>query len=168
MIILRTSRLYLSKINKKDAPFLYQLMNDPDWILNIGDRQINKLEDAEKFIANRFIKSYKKNGFGFYILRLIDDDNPIGICGLIKRDGLDHVDIGYALMPKFRGNGYAFEATKVVYAYGVNHFKLDKIVAIVNPGNKKSEQILEKLGLQFEKMITLPNETKEIQLFSPS
>lgn len=168
MIILRTSRLYLSKINKKDAPFLYQLMNDPDWILNIGDRQINNLEDAEKFIANRFIKSYKENEFGFYILRLIEDDNPIGICGLIKRDGLDNVDIGYALIPEFRGNGYAFEAAKVVYAYGVNHFKLDKIVAIVNPGNKKSAQILEKLGLQFEKMITLPNETKEIQLFSPS
>jgi len=143
-------------------------MNDPDWILNIGDRQINNLEDAEKFIANRFIKSYNQNGFGFYILRLIEDDSPIGICGLIKRDGLDHVDIGYALMPEFRGNGYAFEATKVVYAYGVNHFKLDRIVAIVNPGNKKSEQILEKLGLKFEKMITLPNETKEIQLFSPS
>ena len=168
MIILKTSRLYLSKINKKDASFLYQLMNDPDWILNIGDRQINNLEDAENFIANRFIKSYKENGFGFYILRLIEDDSPIGICGLIKRDGLDHVDIGYALMPEFRGNGYAFEAAKVVYTYGLNHFKLDKIVAIVNSGNKKSEQILEKLGLQFEKMITLPNETKEIQLFSPS
>jgi len=168
MIILKTSRLYLSKINKKDAPFLYQLMNDPDWILNIGDRQINNLEDAENFIANRFIKSYKENGFGFYILRLIENDSPVGICGLIKRDGLDHVDIGYALMPEFRGNGYAFEAAKVVSAYGLNHFKLDKIVAIVNSGNKKSEQILEKLGLQFEKMITLPNETKKIQLFSPS
>jgi RimJ/RimL family protein N-acetyltransferase len=165
--LLATKRLFLSEFDINDAPFLFQLMNDPDWILNIGDREINSIEDAEKFISNKFFKSYKENGFGFYMIRLLENNSPIGICGLINRQGLKHVDIGYALLPRFRGKGYAFEATESLYEYGHNKLKIDVIVAIVNSDNNKSIALLEKLGLHFEKMITLPNDTKEIKLFSP-
>lgn len=166
--ILTTERLFLSEININDAAFIYQLMNDPDWLLNIGDRHIHKLEDAENFITNKFIKSYKENGYGLYIIRIIESETPIGICGLIKRDGLDHMDIGYALLPQFRGKGYAYEATRSMYNYGHDILKIDTIIAIVNPENKPSIALLEKLGMTYEKMIRLPGDSKEIKLFSPS
>ena len=99
-------------------------------------------------------------------MNLKKTDQSIGIAGLVDREGLDHIDIGYGMLPQFRGKGYAFEATKAIYDYGYQELKLEKIVAIVNPDNIGSIKLLTKLGLTYEKMIRLPDEDKDIKLFS--
>ena len=105
-------------------------------------------------------------GIGFYAVRLKSTNVFIGVAGLIDREGLDNVDIGYGFLPEYRGQGYAFEATKIIFDYGLNDLKMKKIDAIVNPDNKASIHLLEKLGLRYEKMVRLPDEDKDIMLFS--
>jgi len=166
MNILSTDRLIISKITLKDASFLYELMNDKDWIQNIGDRGIYSIEDAENHIKERFFKSYEEFGFGFYVLRIKSTNERIGTAGLIDRDGIEGIEIGYGLLPVYRGKGYAFEATQAIFNYAKNDLMLDKIVAIVSPLNEKSIVLLEKLGLRYEKMVQLPGEDKEIKYFS--
>jgi len=166
MKVITTERLYLRRITLKDAPAILKLLNDKDWILNIGDRCIRTETQAEEYIKTRFLKSYKEQGFGFYAVILKASGEFIGTAGLVDRDGLDHVDIGYGFLPEFRGKGYAYEATSAIYDYGYEVLKLDKIIAIVNPDNKGSIKLLEKLGLVFEKMVRLPDEDKDIKLFS--
>ena len=166
MTLLSTDRLHINKITLKDAPFILALMNDKDWIKNIGDRGIRTIEQAEEYINSKFLKSYEEEDLGFYGVVLIESGEMIGTAGLIDRDGLDHVDIGYGFLPEYRGKGYAFEAAKAIYDYGYEVLALDKIVAIVNPENEGSIQLLHKLGLTFEKMVRLPGEDQDIKLFS--
>ena len=166
MNILSTERLTICKITLKEASFIRELMNDKDWIQNIGDRGIHTDEDAENHIKERFFKSYDEFGFGFYVLRLKSTNQPIGTAGLIDRDGIEGIEIGYGLLPAFRGKGYAFEATQAIFNYAKNELMIDKIVAIVSPLNEKSIVLLEKLGLRYEKMVQLPGEDKEIKYFS--
>jgi len=166
MRLFSTKRIHIRRFTLKDAPSLFTLMNDKDWILNIGDRGIYSIDDAENFIKTRFLNTYQENGFGFYVLTLKSNKQFIGIAGLIDRNGLDYVDIGYSLLPQYRGYGYAFEATKAIYDFGLISLELGKIIAIVNSDNQASIHLLKKLGLNFEKMIQLPDENKEIMLFS--
>lgn len=164
--MLSSDRLKLRKITLEDAPSLFTLMTDKDWILNIGDRGLKTIADAEKYIEDKFHKTYVTSDIIFYAITLKSTQEFIGIAGLIERDGLDHIDIGYGLLPNFRGHGYAFEATKVVYDHGLINLQLEKIIGIVNPDNLASISILKKLGLRFEKMIQLPDENEKIMLFS--
>lgn len=166
MTILKTDRLLINKITLNDAPHILALMTDKDWINNIGDRGIRTIEAAEEHIRTKFIKTYEESNLGFYGLILKDSDEFIGIAGLVDREGIDHVDIGYGLLPGFRGKGFAFEATKAIYDYGYDTLKLEKIVAIVNPDNIPSIKLLNKLGLHYEKMVRLPDEEKDILLMS--
>jgi len=166
MNILKTDRLLINRITLDDAAFILELMNDKDWIKNIGDRGMTTIEDAEEYIRTRFFKSYDESNLGFYGMVLKKTQQVIGVVGLIDREGIDHVDIGYGLLPEFRAKGYAYEATKAMYDYGFNDLKLDKIVAIVNPENPSSIKLLSKLGLEFEKMVQLPDEEIDIMLFS--
>lgn len=164
--MLSSDRLKLRKITVEDAPSLFTLMNDKDWILNIGDRGLKTIVDAENYIEEKFHKAYESSEIIFYALTLKSTQEFIGIAGLIDRDSLDNIDIGYGLLPEFRGHGYAFEATKVVYDHGLINLQLEKIIGIVNPDNEASISILKKLGLNFEKMIQLPDENEKIMLFS--
>lgn len=166
MTILKTDRLLINKITLDDAPFILALMNDKDWITNIGDRGMTSIEDAEEYIRTKFIKTYEESSLGFYSLILKKSNEFIGIAGLVDREGIDSIDIGYGLLPDFRGKGFAFEASKAIYDYGHTALKLEKIVAIVNPDNPLSIKLLTKLGLTFEKMVRLPDEEKDIMLFS--
>ncbi len=166
MNIIKTERLLINRITLDDAAYILALMNDKDWISNIGDRGISSIEDAEKYIRSKFLKTYEESKFGFYSLILQHSKEFIGIAGLVDRKGIDHVDIGYGLLPSYRGIGYAFEASQAIYDYGYKVLKLEKIVAIVNPDNPSSIQLLSKLGLKFEKMVRLPGEEKDIMLFS--
>ena len=161
-----TDRLLINRITLDDADFILKLMNDKDWIKNIGDRGIRTIEEAEEYIRTRFLKTYNEVGFGFYSLIIKETQQIIGIAGLVDREGIDHIDIGYGMLPEYRGKGYAFEATKAIYDYAYQDLKIDKIVAIVNPDNPGSIKLLTKLGLEFEKMIRLPDEEIDIMLFS--
>ena len=166
MNVISTDRLLINRITLDDAGFILKLMNDKDWIQNIGDRGIRTIEETEEYIRTRFLKAYDESGFGFYSLILKSDQQIIGIAGLVDREGIDHIDIGYGMLPEFRGKGYAFEATKAIYDYAYEELKLKKIVAIVNPDNTSSIKLLSKLGLEFERMIRFPDEEIDIMLFS--
>ena len=165
-MILETERLILSELSQKDAPFFYELVNDPAWIRYVGDKDVNSIEDAKKYLANKIIPSYTKNGFGFYLILRKEDNTSIGISGLVDREGLEHVDVGYALLPKYRKKGYAFEATKAVLDLAKNELQLDTILAITNVDNIRSTKLLERLGLNFDKIIQLPGDTAKCKLFT--
>jgi RimJ/RimL family protein N-acetyltransferase len=166
IMILETERLILSELTINDAPFFYDLVNDPAWIQFIGDRNIKTRADAENYLNMKIIPSYKKNGFGFYLVSRKEDNTSIGICGLIDREGLEHVDVGYAFLPEFRGIGFAFEATKSVLGFAKNDLQLDPVVAITNEDNIKSYQLLERLGLKFDKIIQLADDPVKCRLYS--
>ena len=165
MPIIETERLELMKITTNDAPFIFTLMNDPDWHRYIGNRGINTIEDAHQYITNKMIPSYEEHGFGFYIVRTKRDLSQIGICGLVNRENLEHIDIGFAFLPEARGFGYAFESSKALFDYAKKELHIERIAAITMKGNKPSIQLIEKLGLKFEKMIQFPGDSKKIMLF---
>jgi RimJ/RimL family protein N-acetyltransferase len=167
MITLETGRLILSQFSLDDAAFILELLNDPSFLQFIGDRGVRTLEDARGYLLNGPMDSYARNGFGLYLTKLKDGDIPIGICGLVKRDGLEDVDIGYAFLPQFWSKGYATESASAVMDYGRNVLGLSRIVAITSPDNEGSIRVLEKLGLRFEKMVALPTYGGESMLFTP-
>ena len=164
--VLETERLIIRKLNVDDAAFIFELVNDPDWLRFIGDRGVRTLEDAGKYILNGPMAMYERVGFGLYLVELKSNGTPIGMCGLIKREGLDDVDIGFAYLPQFRAQGYAYEAASAVLAYGRREFGLKRIVAITSVDNERSIQLLEKLGFAFEKLIKLPGDDEELKLFA--
>jgi len=163
--ILETERLFLRQLTTDDAGFILELLNDPAFIQNIGDRNVRTIEDACSYILNGPMKSYDKNGFGLYLVVLKETNESIGMCGLIRRDTLEDVDIGYALLPDYWHKGYAVEAARATKTYAKEVIGLKRIVAIVDPANAGSIRVLEKLGLQFEKMVRLSLDDIELKLF---
>jgi RimJ/RimL family protein N-acetyltransferase len=166
MKILETERLILRRLSVEDNAFILELLNDPAWLRFIGDRGVRTLEDARNYILKGPMAMYERMGFSLYLTELISDNTPIGLCGLIKRDALEDVDIGFAFLPKYWGQGYAYESASAVIAYGKNTFGLKRIAAITSPDNERSDKLLEKCGLKFEKMITLPDDNEELKLFA--
>ena len=164
--VLETDRLILRRLTVDDAPFILALLNDPAWIKYIGDRGVRTIDDARANILNVHIATYERLGFGFYLTERKSDGAPIGLCGLIHREGLEDVDIGFALLPDFRAGGYASEAALAVMAYANNDLKLTRIVGITSHDNVSSIKLLEKIGLKFERMVTLPKIEGEVMLFA--
>jgi RimJ/RimL family protein N-acetyltransferase len=154
LIVLETERLTLRWLDVKDAPFILELVNDPAWIQFIGDKGIKNLEDAKKYILNGPVDMYNKMGFGLYLVERKEDLTPLGMCGLIRRDSLEDVDIGFAFLEKFRSKGYGYESAAAVIEYGVQKLGLKRIVAITSIDNVASGTLLEKVGLRFEKIIS--------------
>ncbi|WP_157972802.1 GNAT family N-acetyltransferase [Aureibaculum luteum] len=166
MRLLSTSRLELDFATKKDAAFLFELMNDPAYLKNIGDRNIKTITDAENFIADKYIKSYKDNGYGYYIIKLKENLKPIGICGIVNREEMSFFDIGYAVLPEHRNKGFAYEATKALYDFAQSTLKINEIAAITDPENHESIALIKKLGMKYKKKIQLPNDDIECHLYS--
>ncbi len=152
MKVLETERLIISHLTEEDAAFFNRLLNSPSWIKYIGDRKVQTDEDAAKYIREKIMPSYDLNGFGFYKVSL-KDSTPIGICGLVKRDTLEDVDIGFAFLPEFEGKGYGYESAAEVLKFATNMLGLKRIVAITLEENTGSRKLLEKLGLRYERMI---------------
>jgi RimJ/RimL family protein N-acetyltransferase len=165
MNVLETDRLILRWISPDDAPFILELLNDPDWIRFIGDRGVRTVEAAREYIEKGPAVSYARNGFGLWLTQLRESGVPIGICGLIKRDTLEDVDVGFAFLPAFRGQGYALEAATATMSYGRGALGLARIVAITDPENQTSIRLLEKLSLRFERMIRWPDDDTELCLY---
>jgi len=167
MIIAETNRLIISKFTKEDAPFFLELTNTTKWIKYIGDRNLKTIEDAEDYLENGSIKSYKEFGFGFYKLQLKNNNLiTIGICGLVKREELDDVDIGFAMLPEYEGKGFGYESSVEVLNIAKHTFNLKKVVTITLPTNKSSIQLLEKLGLSFQKKVKPFEDDDELLLFA--
>jgi RimJ/RimL family protein N-acetyltransferase len=165
--VLETDRLMLRKLSVEDAPFILELVNQPAFLRFIGDKGVRTLDDARNYILEGPVDSYDRLGFGLYLVELKESGTAIGMCGLIKRESLEDVDIGYAFLPEFWGKGYAYEAAAAVMALGESAFGLQRIVAVVSTENYSSIKVLEKIGLRFERMIRLFEGDEEIKLFTP-
>jgi len=166
--VLETPRLALRRLAAGDAPFILELVNVPAFLHNIGDRGVRSLEDARTYIASGPVASYERHGFGLWHVALRADDTPIGICGLLKRDTLEHVDIGFAFLPAWWGKGYAREAAAAVIDYGTRTLGIPHIVAIVSPANAASIRVLEHIGMSFERKLPPGDEGRETSLYSPA
>ena len=167
MNILETERLTLRQMRVEDAEFIFELVNEAAFIRNIGDKGVRTLDDARNYILNGPVASYAKFGFGLYLVTLRATGEAIGICGLLKRDSLEDVDVGFALLEKFRRKGFAYESVAAVMEYGRNALGLKRIVAITSPDNEDSMRVLEKIGLRFEKTIRMPGSDEDTRLFVP-
>jgi RimJ/RimL family protein N-acetyltransferase len=165
MKVLETDRLVLRRMSVDDAEFELRLLNEPSFLRFIGDRGVRTLEDARAYILKGPVDMYERLGFGLYITELKGEGVPIGICGLVKRDFLEDVDIGFAFLPGFWGQGYAYEAASAVMEYAKGALGLKRIVAITNPDNQSSIRLLEKLGFRFDRMIRATADGPEIRLF---
>jgi RimJ/RimL family protein N-acetyltransferase len=165
MKVLETDRLVLRRMSVDDAEFELRLLNEPSFLRFIGDRGVRTLEDARAYILKGPVDMYERLGFGLYLAELKEEGVPIGICGLVKRDFLADVDIGFAFLPEFWGQGYASEAASAVMEYAKGALGLKRIVAITNPENHSSIRLLEKLGLKFDRMIRATADGPEIRLF---
>ena len=166
MKVLETERLLLREIVEADAEFILDLLNQPSFIKYIGDRNVRTNEAAREYIASRFTKSYRENGFGLYAVELAENKTPIGICGFVRREHLPDADIGFAFLPQYEGKGYAFESARAMMRYGREILALGRVLAITSPGNESSVRLLEKLGFKFEKMLKMPPGGDEVKLFS--
>ncbi|MCA1619114.1 MAG: GNAT family N-acetyltransferase [Acidobacteria bacterium] len=129
-------------------------------------RRVRTLEEARRYVAERFVESYRREGFGFWLVEPKGSTAPAGICGLVKRDALPGVDVGYAFLPPFRSRGYASESASAVMRYARETLGLPRLYAIVNPGNAVSVRVLEKLGMSFERTVRLSGGEPEVKLFA--
>jgi RimJ/RimL family protein N-acetyltransferase len=166
MRVLETERLILRRLTTGDSEFILALLNDPSWLRFIGDKGVRTLDDARDYILKNPVAMYERLGFGLYLTELKGTGVSIGLCGLIKRDSLEDVDIGFAFLQEFRGKGYAYESASAVMEYGRSSFGLNRIVAIASPDNYDSAKLLEKLGFRFERMVTLADDSESVSLFA--
>ncbi len=164
MSMLETERLLICKADKGDADFFFELLNSPNWVQFIGDRGIKSKKDAIIYIEKSLIYSYKTNGYGLYKMISKMENKPIGICGFIKRDYLEHVDIGFAILPEYEGKGFTYEAAKKTIEYGTSTLKLHPILGITTAKNTKSRNLLQKIGLV--QVDTIVHDDDELLLYS--
>lgn len=164
--ILETERLILREFTTEDSPFIVTLVNTPGWISYIGDRNIKTDEQAIAYLQNGPLKSYEQNGFGLYRVELKTNSTPVGMCGIINRPNLENPDIGFAFLPEYYGQGLAFEIARATMRYAKENLGLPVICAITVPANKRSINLLEKLGMKFVKTFSFPDQNEELMLFS--
>ncbi len=166
METLETPRLWIDELRPEDAGALLQLLNDPDFIEQIGDRNVRSLDDAHRFLRTGPQASYREHGFGMFAVRSRAAAEFLGLCGLVRRTELETVDLGYAFLPSARGQGFALEAARRVLRYAHDELHFTRLLAIVNPGNLPSQALLKKLGMRHEKMIRLDPEKAELCLYA--
>ncbi len=164
MIKHETNRLRLRHLSTADAPFMLELLNDPDFIRNIGDRQVRTLEEASQYVLKNNVASYEQHGFGLYLVES-KQGIGLGICGLLRRECHPHVELGYAFLPAARGQNYAFEAARAVIDHGLESLQLPRIIALTAPDNTASIRVLEKLGFRFDRMVQWLNPERGSRLF---
>jgi RimJ/RimL family protein N-acetyltransferase len=165
MIILETPRLRLCQFTFDDAPFIVELVNGKFWLRFIGDRAVHNEEDARAYLDKGPLASYGKFGFGLWLVESRATGESLGMCGLLKRDTLPDVDIGYAFLPRFWGKEYAVEAAAATRDYGRTVLGLKRLVAVTDPANKGSIRVLEKIGFRFERMIAFHEGEPESRLY---
>ncbi|HWK34714.1 GNAT family N-acetyltransferase [Sphingomonas sp.] len=164
MIVIETDRLILRHLTVDDAPFLHALLTDADFLAQIGDRGVHTLADARRAIPERYVASYDTHGFGMFAVVERGGAEPIGMAGLVARDWLDHVDLGYAFLPAGRGKGYALEAARAVLDWAGAR-GIAPVAAIVKPRNARSVAILGRLGMGPHGTVLAPGVAEPLLLF---
>lgn len=160
-----TRRLVLRRFSTDDAAFVLELLNDPDFLHHIGDKGVRSLTAAEAYIANGPQASYRRHGHGLYCVQTRGERAPVGMCGFLRREGLDGPDLGYAFLPPARGRGLAFEAASAALDYGRQVLGFDRVLAITAPANIASIRLLNKLSFRSRGVVALPGIEGESELF---
>ncbi|QHI37982.1 hypothetical protein IMCC3317_33650 [Kordia antarctica] len=160
-----TERLFIKPTSVEDAEFIFELINSPKWIENIGDRNIRSVEAAKDYIVTKMRPQLERLGFSNYTLTRKIDNVKIGTCGLYDREGLEGIDIGFAFLPEYERKGFAFEAANKIKNVAFNEFGVNAISAITSKNNTSSQKLLEKLGLKLTGTTKLPNETEELLVY---
>lgn len=163
---MQTERLDITPLDLQDAGFILELVNDAQWLAFIGDKGVHTLDDARHYLRTGPLAMYAQHGFGLWRVSLRATGEALGLCGLVRREGLDDVDIGFAFLPAHRGQGYALEAARAVLAHGFGPLGLPRIVAITLPHNQRSRQLLEKLGMTLQRTLRLPTDGPEKLLYA--
>lgn len=163
-VVARTARLVLRPFDASDAAFIVDLLNDPAFLEFIGDRQVRTLEDARDYISRGPQAMYAAHGFGLYLVTVAATGDKAGMCGILKREALEHPDVGFAFLPAFRGQGYARESVEAVMSLATEVHGLTRLAAIVDPANTRSIALLQGAGFRTERRITMPGATVELLL----
>ncbi len=163
--VLETDRLVLRRLSTGDADFIVRLLNEPSFLRYIGDRGVRTMADAERYVSDGPVLSYERHRFGLLLVERKDSRDPIGICGLLKRDWLDDPDVGFAFVPEHWSRGYALESASAVLADARERLRLTRVVAITSPDNLPSIRLLEKLGFRFERMGAPAAGAAEVNVF---
>ena len=166
MIVLKSERLTLREAEVSDAPFVLELLNTTGFIANIGDRGVRTEAEAAAYIAERMIASYQAHGFGMWLVEQSATGLAMGLAGLVKRDGLDVPDVGYAFVPRAWGQGYAQEAAAEVLKHAQEVLEIPKLAAITSPENYASMAVLRKIGFTYQGLIELPGIERESTHFT--
>lgn len=163
--ILHTARMRLRKFTPDDADFIIELLNAPGWLRFIGDRNVRSVSQAITYLKEGPMKSYNDHGFGLYLVERKDPVAAIGMCGLLKRDSLEHPDIGFAFLPQYTGNGYAVEAAQATLLYAKEQLKIPTVAAITKADNQKSIRLLENIGLKCVREMKLEGTDEALLLY---
>lgn len=163
---IETPRLHLQFFALDDAPFTLRLLNEPSFLQHIGDKGVRDLEGARGYLTNGPLASYARHGHGLMAVVLKATGEPIGMCGLLKRDNLDHPDLGYAFLPEFGSKGYAREAAAAMLDHGAKALGFQAILAIVSPGNAASIKLLLKLGFAFVRLDAMYPGEPEVAVYA--
>lgn len=166
LIIIETQRLNLRELGLEDAGFILELLNEPAFVRFIGDRGVRNLADARGYLTGGPITSYDRHGFGLWLVLSKATGESLGICGLLKRDSLPDIDIGYAFLERHWAKGYASEAAQAVKTYAVDVLGSKRLLAITDQGNAGSIRVLEKIGLKYVRLVRLSENGDELKLFS--
>ena len=164
MQVLETQRLVLREIEPADAPFILELLTDPSFLENIGDRGVSDLASAANYIENNPRASYALNGYGLWLVVSKQTGEPLGMAGLVRRDTLPDADLGYAFLPRHWSKGYAVEACTAVRDHAMRTLAMPRLLAIVSPGNSASVKVLERIGLTFRDTVRMGKD--DLQLFA--
>jgi RimJ/RimL family protein N-acetyltransferase len=164
--VLQTARLSLRHFDRADATFIFELLNEPSWLQYIGDKGIKTLGDAERYLEDGPVAMYARLGFGLYLVELTKGGESLGMCGLIKRDTLEDVDLGFAFLSRFWGNSYAYESAAAVMSYAKTRLGIDRLLAITAPNNEASSKLLRKLGFALDRLISATGGCQDLMLYS--
>ncbi len=160
-----TERLLLKPTSTADADYILAVMNTPKWLKYIGDRKVYSREAAEQYIKDKMLPQYNRLGFSNNTVIRKSDGVKMGSCGLYDREGLEGVDIGFAFLPEYEGQGYAYEAAQKIISLARTDWNIQKISAITTKDNLPSQRLLEKLGLQSQGVTKLPGDAEELLLY---
>ncbi len=166
MTVLETERLLLSRLSYDDCEFIFELVNEHSFKRFIGDKNVNSLDDARRYLREGPIMMYDKFGYGLFLVNLRGAARSAGICSLVKREAFDAPDIGFAFLERYRDNGYATESAKAVLAHGFEVLNLKRIIALADADNETSVRLLERLGFVYERKVRMPEDDHDIDLFS--
>jgi RimJ/RimL family protein N-acetyltransferase len=156
--LFETGRLRFREMTEADGGFYLAMLSDPDFKTHIGDRGVTTEEQAIANLQERVFSSYDVHDFGMWLVCRKRDGAAIGMAGLVKRDFLKNVDLGYAFLPAGRGAGYATEAAAAVIDYAGSRFGIRRLAAIVSPDNSASIRVLERLGFDRTGQVRFPDD----------